>query len=255
MGRETVLVPASWEEGHWPAIQPVRGRMRGPLPRPDRVGLVGKGEGAFAGEPDHVDFVPGSSIPSHFLYWRFPKEDSFVVSPRGHPNSLRIKPSFHNITGDNGFQPSDGISLIARRQTDTLFTSGMDIAFAPQKIDEEAGVTLFLTQHQHVDLGIVLLKTDQGTSLSFRFRPTGRGNYEGPLSTKVVPVPGDWKDGSIRLEIQAVRDTQYTFSAAPARSPAQKMMVGHVDSLVMSGDTGRFTGRFHLSLVSFLYLG
>ncbi|KAH8427447.1 glycoside hydrolase family 43 protein [Aspergillus melleus] len=246
MGRETVLVPATWEKGQWPVIRPVRGQMRGPLPRSDRASLQGKGiagGGAFAGDPDKVDFVPGSSLPPHFLYWRFPKDDVFTVSPHGHHNSLRVKPSFHNITGDAGFQPSDGTSLILRRQTDTLFSYGVDVSFSPRARDEEAGVTLFLTQHQHVDLGIVLLKTDEGKdSLAFRFRPTGRGNFDGPLSTEIVPVPGDWKGGRIRLEIQAVSDLRYIFSAAPAGSAGKKEVIGEVDSLVVSGDTGRFTG-------------
>lgn len=244
MGRETVLVPATWEEGEWPVLQPVRGKMRGPLPRENRASLERKGAGAWVGAPDVVDFTPGSTIPLHFLYWRFPKEDTYTVSPRGHSNTLRVKPSFYNLTGGADFQPSDGTSLIMRTQTDTLFTYGVDVTFSPEKADEEAGVTLFLTQDQHVDLGIVLLQTDKDTALSFRLRPTGRGNFKGPLETQIVPVPREWTHGPIRLEIQAVSDTEYTFSAAPARSHGQRRVIGSVDSLVVSGDTGRFTGEF-----------
>lgn len=29
MGRETVMAPATWEEGEWPFIDPVRGTMGG----------------------------------------------------------------------------------------------------------------------------------------------------------------------------------------------------------------------------------
>ncbi|PLB55779.1 xylosidase : arabinofuranosidase [Aspergillus steynii IBT 23096] len=239
MGRETVLVPATWDEGEWPVLQPVRGRMRGPLPRADRGGLEGKGRGVFAGSPDRVDFRPGESLPAHFLYWRFPKDGMFSVSPRGHPNTLRVNPSFHNLTGGEDWKASDGISLVMRRQTDTLFTYGVDVEFAPKVDDEEAGVTLFLTQDQHVDLGIVLLRTEGKTSLSFRFRATGKGNFKGTLETEVVPVPREWKHESIRLEIQAVSDTKYTFSAAAGE---KRKVIGSVDSLVVSGDTGRFTG-------------
>lgn len=34
MGRETVLTPAKWT-GDWPTIEPVRGVMEGPLPKPN----------------------------------------------------------------------------------------------------------------------------------------------------------------------------------------------------------------------------
>ncbi|KAK6077294.1 arabinofuranosidase [Seiridium cupressi] len=35
MGREMVLFPVTWEEGEWPVVDEVRGRMTGPLPSVD----------------------------------------------------------------------------------------------------------------------------------------------------------------------------------------------------------------------------
>ncbi|KAL4893209.1 glycosyl hydrolase [Aspergillus ambiguus] len=243
MGRETVLAPAVWPEGQWPIIQHVRGRMWGPLPEPNKGSLVGVGIGAFAGAPDRVAFAPGSTMPAHFMYWRFPKEEYYTISPPGHPHTLRLTPSKSNLTGTADFQPDDGITFVSRRQTDTLFTYGVDVAFDPKVAGEEAGVTLFLTQYQHVDLGIVLLGRDNGElSLSFRFRVEGRGNFDGVLPSAIVPVPKEWQGEPVRLEIQAVSDTEYVFSAALAGKPGQKRTIGRANALLVSGDTGRFTG-------------
>ncbi|KAF9892135.1 hypothetical protein FE257_002541 [Aspergillus nanangensis] len=246
MGRETVLVPATWATGEWPVIQPVRGHMRGPLPHKNKKALIGLGIGTnFVGDPDRVDFEPGSSIPGHFMYWRFPKDEAlYTVSPRGHPNTLRLTPSTANLTGTETFQPDDGITFVGRRQTDTLFTYGVDIDFDPKVVNEEAGVSLFLTQGQHVDLGVVLLQAAEGKkpSLSFRFRVEGRGNFEGTIPSATAPVPKDWQGHPIRLEIQAVSDSQYAFSVSSARKPGQKKVIGRADSRLVSGDTGRFTG-------------
>ncbi|RMZ43285.1 hypothetical protein AFCA_009291 [Aspergillus flavus] len=241
MGRETVLAPATWEEGEWPVIQPVRGQMQGPLPRENKDGI--KGDGSFVNEPDHVTFAPGDSIPSHFLYWRYPETSNFAVSPQDHPNTLRLTPSLYNITGNASSTPEEGITLLTRRQTDTLFTYSVDIAFDPQVPDEEAGVTLFLTQLQHVDLGLVLLESQNGTSSpAFQLRTEGHGNYEGSLPGRIVSVPEGWRGEPIRFQIQAVSDTQYEFSVASVKTPAQRAVVGYADSRIVSGDTGRFTG-------------
>ncbi|KAE8165908.1 glycosyl hydrolase [Aspergillus tamarii] len=241
MGRETVLAPATWDEGEWPVVQPVRGQMQGPLPQENKGAI--KGDGCFVNEPDHVTFAPGDSIPSHFLYWRYPKTSDFVVSPQDHPNTLRLTPSPYNITGNASFTPDQGITLLTRRQTDTLFTYSVDIAFDPQVPGEEAGVTVFLTQEQHIDLGLVSLASRNGTSSpAFRLRVEGHGNYEGSLPGNIVPVPEGWRGEPIQFQVQAVSDTQYEFSVASARTPAQRAVVGYADSRIVSGDTGRFTG-------------
>ncbi|KAE8145441.1 glycosyl hydrolase [Aspergillus avenaceus] len=235
MGRETILAPITWEQDGWPIAQPVRGQMEGALPSENNEGLNGNRR---INEPDHVTFEPGSSIPSHFLFWRYPNPDHFTISPPNHPNSLRLTPSHYNLTGDAS-HPNDSITLLTRRQTDTLFTYSADIAFIPQAPNDEAGVTVFLTQHQHIDLSLV---SGNGSSLAFRLRVEGRGNYEGELPYKVVPVPAAWRSGPIRFGIRAVSDSQYEFSVAGGDDLSQSVAVGCADSQIVSGDTGRFTG-------------
>ncbi|EAW14167.1 xylosidase : arabinofuranosidase [Aspergillus clavatus NRRL 1] len=239
MGREMVLAAATGDEGEWPVVQPVHGQMQSPLPRPNRG--IRRGDAAWINEPDEIDFLTGSSIPPHLVYWRHLKPEDFTVSPAGHPRTLRLTPPFYNPTGTEDFQPDDGLTLIIRHQTDTLCAYSVIVSFNPRVADKEAGVTVFLTQ-QHIDLGVVLLQSSKGLSLAFWFRVEGRGNYRDATPENTVPVPEDWQGGPIRLEIQTVNDSEYVFAAAPARHPKQRMVIGCADALIVSGDTGRFTG-------------
>ena len=229
MGRETVLYPAKWEKGQWPVLGgPIRGKMEAPLPP---VNKNIRGSGAFVKDPDYYKFSPGSFIPSHFSYWRFPQTQNYAVSPKGHPNTLRLLPSRANLTGDATFVPTDGITFIGRRQTDTLFTYSVDVNYSPSEIGEESGATLFLTQSYHVDLGIVRLNKT-GTYLRFR--------AEGPNAPKetVVPISQNWCDQGMQLQIQAYNITHFSFSAGP-KGGQIKQIANIPGTFVSNGFTGK----------------
>lgn len=101
----------------------------------------------FANEPDHLTFSPGSTLPIHLVHWRLPINTSYTVSPPGYPNKLRLLPSKLNLTGyDGNYAGPQGQTLLARRQMDTLFTYAVNLGFSPITEEEEAGVTVFLTQ-------------------------------------------------------------------------------------------------------------
>ncbi|KAI4738422.1 xylosidase : arabinofuranosidase [Aureobasidium sp. EXF-12298] len=234
MGRETVLYPAKWEKGQWPVLGgPIKGKMEAPLPP---VNKNIRGSGAFVRDPDYYKFPPGSSIPSHFSYWRFPQTQNYAVSPKGHANTLRLLPSRANLTGDAAFVPTDGITFIGRRQTDTLFTYNVNVDYAPSEIGEESGVTLFLTQSYHADLGIVRLNKT-GTYLRFR--------AEGPDAPKetVVSIPQKWCDQGMQLQIQAYNITHFSFSAGP-KGGQIKQIATIPATLVSNGFTGSFVGVY-----------
>ena len=262
MGRETVLTPVEWVDG-WPVARAVRGLMEGPLPTGVKDGLLGEGKG-YVNEPDVIDFQPGSTIPKHFVHWRFPKRDAFEISPADseHANTLRLTPSVSNLTGNaSASGEDDAITFIARRQTDTLFTYSIDLDFNPATVNEEAGLTVFLTQAQHIDLGVVLLpsspETGSNMQLGLRFRVQGRGNLKGPLpATRIAPVPGTW-EGPIRLQIQAVNSTHYAFSASSSsvssgnqQSQSQRIVLGYAEATIVSGGTGPYNGEYSVPFLS-----
>lgn len=239
MGRESVLFAVTWKEGEWPVLEPVHGQMSGwQLPAPNRDV---PGNGPFNSDPDVYDFTHGSEIPRNLAYWRVPKEGTFSTTNRG----LEIIPSRNNLTGMPNSETAieltgqRGLAFIGRRQTDTLFTYNVDLTFNPKKVDQEAGVTVFLTQLNHIDLGIVRLKRKGKSELYFRFRAIG--TVKAPPD-ELVPVPKHWTKGPIRLQIQTANATTYTLSAMPASNPNMKMIIGTASAALVSGGDGSFVG-------------
>ncbi|KAH8162276.1 hypothetical protein CIB48_g5961 [Xylaria polymorpha] len=236
MGRETVLFPVTWKEGEWPVLQPVRGKMSGwALPPPNRDL---PGNGPFNSDDDVYDFANGTKIPRNLVYWRVPRKGAFSTTGNG----LQIVPSRNNLTGTPLSQATPeltgqaGLSFVGRRQTHTLFTFSVDLSFAPKAAGQEAGVAVFLTQMNHIDLGVVLLAPSQ---LVFRVRAEGTGT---PPAPKTVPVPAAWATGKIRLRIHAVNATHYSLEAMPAGSPGAKLVIGTGYAGLVSGGTGSFVG-------------
>ena len=239
MGRETVLFPATWNEGEWPVLSPVRGEMSGwPLPPASRDL---PGDGTFNSDPDVYDFRKGTAIPSNLVYWRVPRENTFSVTSQG----LSIVPSRNNLTGtpfsNDELSGQLGLAFIGRRQTDTLFTFTVDLSFKPQVVDQEAGVTVFLTQANHIDLGVVLLSGDKGKDpqLSFRFRARGTGT---PPPPSVIPVPKNWGTDLIRLHIETANATHYNLLASSATDAKSKILIGTAYAGLVSGGNGSFVG-------------
>lgn len=242
MGRESVLFNVTWEEGGWPVCQkPIRGQMNG-WDLPPASGNI-PGDGPLVSDPDVVDFQDYTSMPKHFVYWRFPKVENYEVSPEEKPNALKLTPSVANLTGGADFAPADGITFVSRRQTYTVFNYSIDVELNATAAEQEVGVTAFLTQLQHIDLGLVALPTSNA-SLDYylRFRVTGTGNYEGPaIETVVKPVPTAWSQ-PLRLGVQAVNDTHYAFSASSSSDSDSTTIIGYAPSTLLSGGTGPFTG-------------
>ncbi|KAL0935660.1 arabinofuranosidase [Colletotrichum truncatum] len=243
MGRETVLFPATWEKGDWPKLAPVNGIMKGRLPRKDRNP---PGRGPLVDEGDNMDFPPGSTIPQHFLTWRPQPASHFTISPKGHPYTLRISPSRANLTGGSSFTAGiDSQAFISRLQSSTLFRFSVDVLFQPLHDEAEAGISIFLTQFQHIDLGIVQLRSRKNkltTHFRLRAETSGLPNINPPqINVKAVPL--SWLSQPITLRIAAPDDKTYKFTVAPALQPWNEIEIGQLSSEIVSGGTGKFTGK------------
>ncbi|KAI0730238.1 xylosidase : arab-like proteininofuranosidase [Fomitopsis betulina] len=247
MGRETVLYPATWEPGEWPVLQPVRGQMDGwHLPA---TNLDIPGEGPFANEPDHLTFSPGSTLPIHLVHWRLPINTSYTVSPPGYPNKLRLLPSKLNLTGyDGNYAGPQGQTLLARRQMDTLFTYAVNLGFSPITEEEEAGVTVFLTQNHHIDLGVVLLSSTDAHTKSTELTPYLRFRSQSEIAvppTTISPLPTAWLNRTLHMEIKAFNLTHYSFAAGPADAYSQMQTFGYgLAADVSYGFTGTLVGIY-----------
>ncbi|KAK5996804.1 Non-reducing end alpha-L-arabinofuranosidase BoGH43A [Cladobotryum mycophilum] len=238
MGRETVLYPVTWEEGQWPVLEKVHGSMKGwPLPPANRNV---PGLGPFNSDPDVYDFTDGkTTIPANLVYWRVPKANAFTPTPKG----LQVIPSRANLTGIPSqieLSGQRGLAFLSRRQTHTLFDFTVDLASKPQQIEREAGVTIFLTQYNHADLGVVRLAADASSKLFLRLR--FQATNTAPQPPTLIAIPDAWSNGAIRLRLQAANETHYTFSASSASAPDKPIVVGTASALLVSGGSGPFTG-------------
>lgn len=253
MGRETVLTAVTWEEGEFPVWTAVSGEESGwafPSVDKDIPGL-----GPFISEGDDIDFAPGSTIPAHFTYWRFPNESSYAISPEGHSNTLRLFPSTSNLTALNGMSVGPGgQTFVGRRQQDTLFTYRATIDYSPTTLDEEAGVTAFLTPERHFDLGVVLLPANEstGTIAGTNFTEPADSStlipqirYRGVPSdvvpeTIIAPIPDAWAGKPLTFEIQSANSTHFSLSAGPAGAQSQMQTIVYAPNSALSY---AFTGK------------
>lgn len=180
------------------------------------------------------------------------------MSAPGHPNTLRLKPSVLNLTALNGnYAGSTGQTFVGRRQQDTLFTYSISLDFYPSVQEEEAGVTVFLTQNHHLDMGVVMLPANSSTAAfpgtnttattsteltpHVRFRGISYIPVPDPV---IVPLPAEWANGTLRLEIKASNMTHYSFSVGPADRMSETQTIMQVSNQGVSwGFTGELSRR------------
>jgi hypothetical protein len=85
-------------------------------------------------------------LPLHFAHWRIPDAAAYTISPSGHENTLRLLPSLLNLTGFDANSAPTPQTFVGRRQVHSEFVYSVDMEYAPKAPEEEAGVSVFLTQ-------------------------------------------------------------------------------------------------------------
>jgi beta-xylosidase len=156
------------------------------------------------------------------------------------PFTLHLSPSISKLAGNSSnLLP---ISFVARRQTASLFAFTVDIEFKPALPGEEAGVTAFLTQLQHIDLSIILLSNN---TKALRLTTIAHRS-EGSLSTDPIvrEIPRSWYNQSISLEIKSTEGSAYTFTAAGSTHLEDVRDLGNITATYVSGGSGSYTGMY-----------
>ncbi|CAK7198565.1 hypothetical protein SEUCBS139899_001228 [Sporothrix eucalyptigena] len=289
----------------WPRFAPVRGAMSGPLPPVDKEFDPDDDDSddytrELSG--DDIDFAKWHAsrrLPPHFTYWRPPVEGAYEIVPlpadmvanpakpksnttwhsagSSHPvtnnsattpNALRLLPSTLNLTGlDGNYAGQKGQTFVGRRQQHTLFTFRVDLTFQPTALHEdEAGISVFLTQNHHLDIGLVRLEDTTVKNLTFSERPswifvrfqgitTGTATLPKPVS---MVVPAQWhtlgtaeqfrNDAAplhVTLQIQAANATHYSFSAWPTLAESEMRTIAWANNDAVSwGFTGALLGVY-----------
>ncbi|KAK0617306.1 glycosyl hydrolase [Immersiella caudata] len=266
MGRETVLTSVSWPNSSFPTFTPISGSIPAPLPParpPTSLPLIYP----LVTTPEDITF-PSSlqSLPPYFTHWRYPAPSSYTLTN----SSLRLTPSHFNLTALNGnyagplhypnssSSAAPGQTFISRRQTSTLFTFSIDFRFTPDKLNSEFGISAFLTQNHHIDLGIVLLPRKAATDsfegsdsrdpeeLIPQIRLRGM-SYKTVPKEVIIPVPRVWIEGELCLEVRADDAAKYVFSVGPAKRPEMREVAAWGNELVSWGFTGVLLGAYATS--------
>ena len=105
---------------------------------------------------------------------------------------------------------------------------------------------MLVLQNHHIDLGMALLSTANGTlAPHFRWRAVSQKPVPAPI---VTPLPANWTGKPLLMEIKAFNLTHYSFSAGPADAMSQLMTVGYgAGSLLSFGFTGTLVGVYATS--------
>lgn len=125
LGRETFLVPMTWENG-WPLINPGKGIIEDTIPAPDLK------EEEYEPVPGFDDF-DYDTLPFHYMYVRNPDTDMYSLTERKGFMRLKLSPEVINGTSSP--------TLICRRQTDMSYELETCIDFNPSEC-EDAGLVL-----------------------------------------------------------------------------------------------------------------
>jgi alpha-N-arabinofuranosidase len=133
LGRETFLVPVTWERG-WPVINKGVGLLEATVKTPELL------PAPVAKLPEREDF-DCERLPYHFVHLRNPKPENYSLTERKGYLRLRLAPE--KIT--ELVSPT----YIGIRQTGMSFVLETEMEFLPQSRDEEAGLVILQSNEFH----------------------------------------------------------------------------------------------------------
>ncbi len=217
LGRETYLVPFTWENG-WPLINPGKGIVE------DRVATPNLPACAPAVVPEREDF-DCDSLPPHFLYLRNPIPENYSLTAR--PGYMRLKLASDSISS------TGNPSYVCRRQLDFDFTAETALSFTPQAENEKAGLVLYQSQSFHYQFLVGQKEGKTTLSLVKVFRDEEE--------TMAIATLGDlFPELTLRIT-QKEQDLTFSYSAGGSEF---EILADHIDARMLSTDVaGGFVGN------------
>ncbi len=218
MGRETMLVPLTWENG-WPHVG-VDGHV------PEEVEVE-----QFAGEPtpDTGRYVPGSDMEDRFdgeklhVSWNTvynPVEGLIFLTDKG----LCLKGAAASLEKD------EYKTLLVRRQEHFAFEADMLLSFAPGE-NEEAGICIYMNNLHHYEAALTKQKGIQYLILRRQI---------GKLKAVEAKIP--YEGTEVVLKLSGRRES-YQFSYSADKKVFTEL--GNGESQYLSTEVGGcFTGNF-----------
>lgn len=226
-GRETFLLPMTWNEGDWPVILPPQTPVPTRVARPAFPGVAELTPQADLNAPWRDDFDADELDPS-WLFIRAPRERWWRLEDGA--LTLTARP----IGIGAGAQPS----FIGQRQRHAHAVYETELTFTPESAGDEAGLAILQNDHFGYQLG--LIGQEDGR---FAVRLSVRAGADDPAHGRMLEVveAPDSPGGVYRLRITA-RGGAYDFAVAP--TGGDWIMVGaDLDGTLLSTQTaGGFVG-------------
>lgn len=217
LGRETFLVPVTWEDG-WPVFAPGHGRV----PDVVEVQLAGPGQPA---EP-----VPSSGlVPPGDLRWTGLRGPAEFAEPHGDGWLLRLRP-------DNLTDATTPAFLGVRQQHQDVTVSTV-LRFAPAGPDEQAGLVVRQSERDHVLLVVAGRPDAAGRRVLAVHRRAGVATVLGER-----PLPDG--DAPVTLSVRA-RGQDYALLVAVGDEPPATLATADgrtLDSVATGGFLGLWLG-------------
>ncbi len=219
LGRETFLAPVTWSDDGWFHVN-----QDGTVELDMEVDAIADGlpPQGWEPEPPRDDF----DAVSLSLCWNFLRE------PRVAKWSLTERPGWLRLKGlANNLDSLDAVTFVGRRQQHFDCTASTLLEFDPQVDGEEAGLTVFMNEQHHYEIGVT---RDKGNCVIFVRRCIG--DLSAVVAREVIA------ETAITLQIAATDDV-YSFSYRVGDQPAQALATG-ATRFLSSEVAGGFTGVY-----------
>lgn len=221
LGRETYLVPFTWENG-WPLINPGKGILEPTFTRPDLPAM------APVIKPDTDDF-DCEKLALDYLYVRNPEMNNYSLTEK--PGFMRLTPSPEKLWGHGS------PTILCKRQTSPSYELETKISFTPL-CGEEAGLILLQNEYFNYTFGI----TDNGDSFKLSVKKSIKENDEALISeiASADISKADTENGVKLNIVQNVQDLSFSFST---NGKDYETITTNADARILCTDTaGGFVG-------------
>lgn len=194
-GRETFLLPVSWNDDGWPQILAHGQAVPRVVKQPRLWGMNARVPltGSFTIREEFT----ASRIPSEWMMLRTPRERWMSIG--GEHGQLWLQPRSDTLAGAG--QPA----FLARRQQHAVFEATTQVQF--DSADEKAGAGLAVFQNERHHITLLIERAGTERQVVLRVVNRGESTEAGRLSL------GDAADGPVRLRVVCNGPT-YTFSCA-----------------------------------------
>ncbi|WP_342565571.1 glycoside hydrolase family 43 protein [Paenibacillus sp. FSL R7-0345] len=221
LGRETYLAPVTWTEDGWPLIG-----------ENGRIGLEMEAPGFFGGYDAALsrfgrDGFNGGALGLQWNFFKNPPEQSYSLSDR--KSCLTLYGTEYTL------DDSQQLAFVGRRQQDFDCAVSALLLFDPVNDGEEAGLTVYMNERAHYEIGV--RKVNGRRTLFLRRRIGSLWKVEGETELEASEVV---------LSIRA-DSLQYVFSYSLAGQEAVRLGSGecsYVATEVAGGFTGVYFGMY-----------